>query len=66
MVSTELEVVRNFTWAVLGMEDENFDIWEVSLDELPIFNTYMNFSRHHFYCFTIVSMFVLDKLMGLE
>jgi hypothetical protein len=29
--------------------------------ELPIFNTYMNFSRHHFGCFTVVPFFVLDK-----
>jgi hypothetical protein len=31
--------------------------------ELPIFNTYMNFSRHHFCCFTVVLLFVLDKSM---
>jgi hypothetical protein len=31
---------------------------------LPIFNTYMNFSRHHFCCFTIVPLFVLDKSMA--
>ena len=29
--------------------------------ELPIFNTYINLSRHHFYCFTIAPLFVLDK-----
>ena len=29
--------------------------------ELPIFNTYMNFSRHQLCCFTVVSFFVLDK-----
>jgi hypothetical protein len=29
--------------------------------ELPIFNTFINFSRHHFCCFTIASLFVLDK-----
>ena len=28
---------------------------------LPNFNTHMNFSRHHFCCFTIASWFVLDK-----
>jgi hypothetical protein len=27
--------------------------------ELPFFNTYMNFSRHHFCCFTVVPLFVL-------
>ena len=32
--------------------------------ELPIFNTYMNFSSHHFYCFTIVPLFVLDESMA--
>ena len=29
--------------------------------ELPIFNTYMNFSRHHLCCFTVAPLFVLDK-----
>jgi hypothetical protein len=29
--------------------------------ELPIFYTYMNFSRHRFCCFTVASLFVLDK-----
>jgi hypothetical protein len=29
--------------------------------ELPIFNTFINFSRHHLCCFTIASLFVLDK-----
>ena len=29
--------------------------------ELPFFNTYINFSRHHFYCFTVAPLFVLDK-----
>ena len=29
--------------------------------ELPNFNTYMNFSRHHFCCFTVVPLFVLNK-----
>jgi hypothetical protein len=28
---------------------------------LPIFNTYINFSRHHFCCFTVTPLFVLDK-----
>jgi hypothetical protein len=28
---------------------------------LPIFNTYINFSRHHFCCFTVAPSFVLDK-----
>jgi hypothetical protein len=32
--------------------------------EFPIFNTYMNFSRHHFCCFIIVPLFVLDKSMA--
>jgi hypothetical protein len=31
--------------------------------EPPIFNTYMNFSRHRLCCFTVVSLFVLDKYM---
>ena len=29
--------------------------------ELPIFNTYINFSHHHFCCFTVAPLFVLDK-----
>ena len=29
--------------------------------ELPNFNTYINFSRHHFCCFIIVPLFVLNK-----
>jgi hypothetical protein len=29
--------------------------------EFPIFITYIDFSRHHFCCFTVVSLFVLDK-----
>jgi hypothetical protein len=29
--------------------------------ELPIINTYINFSRHHFCCFIVVPLFVLDK-----
>ena len=33
----------------------------VTRTELPIFNTYMNFSRHHSCCFTIAPLFVLDK-----
>jgi hypothetical protein len=32
--------------------------------ELPIFNTYMNFSRHQLCCFTVVPLFVLDKSMA--
>jgi hypothetical protein len=32
--------------------------------ELPNFNTYMNFSRHHFCCFTVVPLFVLNKSMA--
>jgi hypothetical protein len=32
--------------------------------ELPIFKIYMNFSRHHFCCFTIVPLFVLDQSMA--
>jgi hypothetical protein len=35
--------------------------------ELPIFNTYMNFSRHHhFSCFTIVPLSVSDKSIAQE
>jgi len=37
VVDGESEVARNFTWAVLGMEDGNFDIGEVSLDGTPNF-----------------------------
>ena len=37
VVGSELEVARNFTWAVLGMEDGIFYIWEVSLDGTPKF-----------------------------
>jgi hypothetical protein len=29
--------------------------------ELPIFNTYINFSRHHSCCFTVAPLFVLGK-----
>jgi hypothetical protein len=29
--------------------------------ELPIFNTYINFSRHHLCCFTTAPLFVLDE-----
>jgi hypothetical protein len=29
--------------------------------KLPIFNTDMNFFRHHFCCFTVAPLFVLDK-----
>jgi hypothetical protein len=32
--------------------------------ELSISNTYMNFSHHRFYCFTVVPLFVLDKSMA--
>ena len=32
--------------------------------ELPIFNTFINFSRHHFCCFTVAPLFVLDKSMA--
>jgi hypothetical protein len=32
--------------------------------ELPIFNTFINFSRHHLCCFTIASLFVLNKSMA--
>ena len=31
--------------------------------ELPIFDTYMNFSHHRLCCFTVVPLFVLDKSM---
>jgi hypothetical protein len=34
--------------------------------ELPIFNTYMNFFGHHFCCFTVVPLFVLDKSITLD
>ena len=37
VVDNEPEVAQNFTWAVLGTEDGNFDIWEVSLDGTPNF-----------------------------
>ena len=37
VVDNEPEVAQNFTWAVLGMEDGNFDIWEISLDGTPNF-----------------------------
>ena len=29
--------------------------------EFPISNTFINFSRHHLCCFTVSSLFVLDK-----
>jgi hypothetical protein len=29
--------------------------------ELPIISTYINFSCHHFCCFTVAPLFVLDK-----
>jgi hypothetical protein len=29
--------------------------------KLPIVNTFINFSRHHFCCFIVASLFVLDK-----
>ena len=32
--------------------------------KLPIFNTYIKFCRHHFYCFKVVHLFVLDKSMA--
>jgi hypothetical protein len=32
--------------------------------ELPIFRIYMNFSRHHLCCFTVVPLFLLDKSMA--
>jgi hypothetical protein len=32
--------------------------------ELPIFKTYINFSRHHFCCFKVAPLFVLDKSMA--
>jgi hypothetical protein len=34
--------------------------------ELPIFNTYANFSRHHLCYFTVVPLFVLDKSLAYE
>jgi hypothetical protein len=34
------------------------------LMELPVFNTYMNFSRHYLCCFTVVPLFVLDKSLA--
>jgi hypothetical protein len=37
VVGSELEVARNFTWAVLVMEDGNLKIEEVSLDGTPNF-----------------------------
>ena len=32
--------------------------------ELPIFNTDMNFSRHHLCCFIVVPLFILDMSMA--
>jgi hypothetical protein len=32
--------------------------------ELPIFNTYINLSHHHFYCFIVAPLFLLDKSMA--
>jgi hypothetical protein len=32
--------------------------------ELPIFNTYINFSHHQMCCFTLVPLFVLDESMA--
>ena len=29
--------------------------------KLPVFDTYINFSRHYLCCFTIAPLFVLDK-----
>ena len=29
--------------------------------ELPIFNTYIRFSRYYFCCFTVAPLFFLDK-----
>jgi len=29
--------------------------------KLPIFNIYINFPQHHFSCFTIAPLFVLNK-----
>ena len=62
MVDNEPEVARSFTWAVLGMEDDNF--WHLGGVTRWKFNTYMNFSRHRFYCFIVVPLFVLDKSMA--
>ena len=65
MVNNELEVVRNFTWAVLGMEDAIFDIWEVSLDGTPnFFNIHELFSPSFvllhslFLCFFWISLWL--------
>ena len=32
--------------------------------ELPVCNTYTNFSRHYLCCFTVASLFVLDMSMA--
>jgi len=62
VVDSELEVARNFTWTVLGMEDGNFwHLGGVTRWKLPIFNTYMNFSHHHLCCSIVSPLFVLDK-----
>jgi hypothetical protein len=32
--------------------------------KLPIFNTFITFSRHHFCCFIVASLFVSNKSMA--
>jgi hypothetical protein len=65
VVDSEPKVARNFTWAVLGMEDGNFwHLGGVTKWNSQIFITYNNFSRHQFCCFTVVPLFVLDKFVA--
>jgi hypothetical protein len=65
VVGNQLEVARNFTWAVLGMEDGNFwHLGGVTRWNSQFFNKYMSFSRHHSCCFIVVPLFVLDKSMA--
>ena len=65
VVDNELEVTRNFTWAVLGMEDGNFlHLGGVTRWNSQFFKIYMNFSRHHLCCFIVVPLFLLDKSMA--
>jgi hypothetical protein len=58
VVDNEHEAARNFTWAVLGMEDGNFrHLGGVTRWNSQFFNTYMNFSCqccHHLCCFKVV------------
>jgi hypothetical protein len=57
VVGSEPKVARNFTWAVLAMEDGNFRIQKVSLDGTPDFE----YKYQLFLPFTFAPLFVLDK-----